>query len=60
MERYKRDRDSYGYNYFDCYDCKYYVSYHPCNRCYMREHLQNKRYKNNKSLPDRLRYIPCW
>ena len=60
MERYKRDRDSYGYNYFDCYDCKYYVSYHPCNRCYMIEHLRNKRYKNDKSLPDRLRYIPCW
>lgn len=60
MERYKRDRDSYGYNYFDCYDCKYYVSYHPCNRCYMIEHLRNKRYKNDKSSPDRLRYIPCW
>ena len=60
MERYKRDRDSYGYNYFDCYDCKYYVSYHPCNRCYMIEHLRNKRYKNDKALPDRLRYIPCW
>lgn len=60
MERYKRDKDSYGYNYFDCYDCKYYVSYHPCNRCYMIEHLRNKRYKNDKSLPDKLRYIPCW
>lgn len=62
MERYKRDRDrdSYGYNYDDCHDCKYYVSYHPCNRCYMREHLRNKWYENNKSVPDRLRYIPCW
>ena len=48
----------FGYNYDDCHDCKYYVSYHPCNRCYEREHLRNKWYKNNKPLPGRLPYIP--
>ena len=59
MERYKRDRNSYGYNYFDCYDCEYYVSYHPCNRCYKKEHTPNKWYQSNDELPHRLRYIPA-
>ena len=58
MERYKRDRDSYGYNYFDCYDCEYYVSYHLCNRCYKKEHTKNTYYESDKSLPNRLLYIP--
>lgn len=58
MERYKRGRDSYGYNYFDCCDCEYYVSYHPCNRCYRKEHMRNEPYKSDKDLPARLLYIP--
>lgn len=57
MERYKRGRDSYGYNYFDCYDCEYYVSYHPCNHCYKKEHMRNEPYKSDKDLPARLLYV---
>ena len=62
MERYKRDRDknSYGYDYFDCYGCEYYISYHPCNRCYKKEHMRNESYKSDKDLSARLPYIPCW
>lgn len=59
MERYKRDKDSYGYNYFDCYDCEYYVSYHTCNRCYKKENTPNKWYESDEELPNRLRYIPA-
>ena len=59
MERYKRDRDSYGYNYFDCYDCEYYVSYHTCNRCYKKENTPNKWYESDEELPNRLCYIPA-
>ena len=59
MERYKRDRDSYGYNYFDCYDCEYYVSYHTCNRCYKKENTSNKWHESDEEIPNRLRYTPA-
>lgn len=50
--------EEYEFDYYNCYGCKNYNPYLPCNHCYNKEHLREQRDEHGKSLPGRFPYIP--